>query len=961
MNEYDDDDKDRFVVEDVVKGSSSSSNSRSNSRSNSGSNANGRIIRKKGGALGDWEGFVVKCAYTIVHLIIYLVLAVRSGTDLNVAFKERDYFYLIWTHSIFISTFIVFFIAASKSPGYSDDLPASPPNNNSNNRHINNNNNNNSNYINNNNSNNNSSSNKSKLKRSDDEFADDNDDHHRQSLEFDINSNNKDDEQIEEDYNVNKDNEMDQLLDSLESNNNKDKESGEDQPYCNICKRNVLIRSKHCKRCNRCILKYDHHCFFIGCCVGQYNHKSFCIFLVVQLVLLILGFQIALTGIHSAPTWKDWVLANLQTMNLCTLHNKELDVLCSDCNEIICYRCLISKHNQHRALHTEDINQSILDIDYSVVVSELDKDINNKTNDEKEAENKNKDNDTVVSTDSDNNKDKVNIIQKRIEWLWNKVKGTTKYIQKMTDIENHITDHFKQCYEMLMKEERAMKKPIIDELDEYKEKLHRLIKEIQSLYNIIQSITPTLIPNNDDHELRENHKNNNNKNNNDSNNGNNDYDILEDKSINYELPSIIESIKQSKSLDQFIHNNSNTIFSLHQQKNNEITEYINKNKIINMNKRHKNNDNTKSIDSNNKDNIILEILRKHFDNHKIKDYHLTNIGGSITSSDYRKKQCFFDGIKLFIQKSINVDFEEYEAVNLKYFITMDDDSVFSIYKCNFENGSQMELLEKESNQLREMLGGIDDSGSFIIGSSNSTIYIFSMISNHFIVYSIIDNTLREATYHLGFDLSFDGQPVTQYVDPFYLYFYGRSHDYTLSMIRFNTILEEFEVLRADEDARYIIPIALFSDSDFLESKSYSMYYDKTSHEICLVKYQMFSTQAISRHVIASEVFPRYVTYYFNGDNKVYLYYGDENSEYFLKIGFGRVILIENLATIEGLAMTDVPNELLILPTMIEVDETIYLFTTDKSFKYSLFSKDWEESPLTTTNIKYIHNIDKSYY
>ncbi|EFA81411.1 hypothetical protein PPL_05396 [Heterostelium album PN500] len=48
-------------------------------------------------------------------------------------------------------------------------------------------------------------------------------------------------------------------------------------------------------------------------------------------------------------------------MTKCVTHDKKLDILCSDCNLVICYRCLTSNYIQHRILHTDDIKQLLLD------------------------------------------------------------------------------------------------------------------------------------------------------------------------------------------------------------------------------------------------------------------------------------------------------------------------------------------------------------------------------------------------------------------------------------------------------------------------------------------------------------------------------------------------------------------------------------------------------------------------
>ncbi|EFA78899.1 hypothetical protein PPL_08367 [Heterostelium album PN500] len=636
-------------------------------------------------------------------------------------------------------------------------------------------------------------------------------------------------------------------------------------------------------------------------------------------------------------------------MKQCVIHKEKLDILCSDCNVVICYRCQLSKHKQHYTLHTDEIKQSILDIDYSVSTN------NDKIDSENEKKNNNiskdKNND---STDKD--KDNSNIIQKRIEWLWNKSKESVNHIQKLSEIENEISDHFKQYYEMLMKEENKLKQPIIDELDQTKQQLDQIIKEIQSLNNIIQSITPTLKPDPKSNDIDKLDDNNNNS---------NEYDILSDSTINYSLPILIESIKQSTTLEQFIHNNSNTIFNIKQQNNNEIIEYLNNNNEINKNKRHKNNNNIKT---NNNDNSILEIIRHHFDQYKIDIRHILNKNDdyiSVTKS--QKNQSYFNGIRHFIKESLQVNFNN--SKETRYIITKDKDNVISLYNCDFTTGNQMELMENESKQLMKWVKQMEkyqDTISVFFASSNTTIYLFTREISKFIAYSINDNTFREGSFckHDEFDFIYR---VSTFASGMYLYFYGidRGRDDQTTIIRFNTFLEEFEQFQHDNTfSRRTIPIAMFElATDDSENYLYTIYYDSFNREMVLVEYQMFSTVIENTYDIPIATVPTFVSYCYDGESNVYLYYGDAKSDYFIQINLYKMEDDpEELKTIKGRAKVTeaIENQVLVLTPMIyeyvENDEKLYLFTNERNYVYSINNNQWKQSHLKTSNVRMITDL-----
>ncbi|EFA78883.1 hypothetical protein PPL_08351 [Heterostelium album PN500] len=648
-------------------------------------------------------------------------------------------------------------------------------------------------------------------------------------------------------------------------------------------------------------------------------------------------------------------------MTQCIEHNKDLDLLCTVCNVIICYRCLVSKHNEHHTLHIDDIKQSLLNIDYSVVIDKNKKEKNN-NNDNNNEDDKDQDKDIIdidkIKDDNNKNDDKDNnsnsnynndMIKMRIEWLWEKVNNTVNHIQTLTEMENEISNHFKRYYEMLMKEESKLKKPFTDEIEKTKQQLDKLIKEIQSLHNIIQSITPTL----KSHEKDSNDL--------DNNNIKDDNGILSDSTINYSLETLIESIEQSKSLEQFIHNNSNTIFNIQQQNNNEIIEYLKNNNEINKNKRHKNNDNNKTDNNNLQDYSILEIIRNHINNHRINDKDLEHMNcGDVSVSESSKHLGYFDGIRHFIQKSIDVEFYLKQPNNNRYIIATDeeDDLNITFYKCKFESRNQLELMEKESNELAGLIDSFTNQ-IIIFASSNTTIYIFFIFS--FVAYSMIDGAFRVVEFQSSSHLArFLGQPTSYYVDPFYIYFYGRTLKGTM-IVRFNTMLGEFEHLYSDSQLN-ITPVAIFNEFYDPEMHRYTIHYDSQSKQIVLVLYVSFST-IVKRtlSIVHDVVSPKYISYLFRGEKMVYIYYGDGKLDYFLHVNFNLAPLkleIKKLDAIGGCAIPDAQNnELLVLPPIIyneeKHDEKMYLFTKDESFVYSQKGRQWKKSHIKTTNIKFI--------
>lgn len=51
--------------------------------------------------------------------------------------------------------------------------------------------------------------------------------------------------------------------------------------YCERCRRDVALASKHCSVCDRCCFEFDHHCNFLNNCIGSKNYKPFLALVIV--------------------------------------------------------------------------------------------------------------------------------------------------------------------------------------------------------------------------------------------------------------------------------------------------------------------------------------------------------------------------------------------------------------------------------------------------------------------------------------------------------------------------------------------------------------------------------------------------------------------------------------------------------------------------------------------------------
>lgn len=80
--------------------------------------------------------------------------------------------------------------------------------------------------------------------------------------------------------------------------------------FCDICKINQPIRSRHCEECGRCIRKFDHHCPWLETCIGERNHGYFWAFLFVTNILVGWTSVLVCQAFYNYSPWTLWMYHN---------------------------------------------------------------------------------------------------------------------------------------------------------------------------------------------------------------------------------------------------------------------------------------------------------------------------------------------------------------------------------------------------------------------------------------------------------------------------------------------------------------------------------------------------------------------------------------------------------------------------------------------------------------------------
>ncbi|EFA84887.1 hypothetical protein PPL_01880 [Heterostelium album PN500] len=605
-------------------------------------------------------------------------------------------------------------------------------------------------------------------------------------------------------------------------------------------------------------------------------------------------------------------------MKKCSQHQDfDLDILCLDCNVIICKSCL-NHHNKHTIKNINEIKQSLLNINYNITYSNDDVD-DSDDSDDNDDNNKNENNNNNNNSTKENN-----VFQERLQWLWNQVKVSTEQIEELTSHEDRITEQFQMYFEMLMLEERRLKKPIVDEIDNVKQHLDNYIKEIQSLYNIIQQQikqTSTKVV----EEVEEDHKQI-------------EKEIKEDITINYELPAIIESLEQSESLDQFIHHNSNTIF------------YVNKQISKNDNNFNNNNDNN----DNHNECTILDIIENHNIQYKKKNSELEIVDYDVMTNDERYQYT----VRNYILESIVVQCcrtEEQRAANPKhsFFVQMSSDNKPVLSLLPKDEDGVLQSMKTESDMIASCLDQVKPTSVHLVASKHTIYMLHSERGKKgeakIIAYSpttkILDDCYLTDIYRMPCHVTMLN-PVMWY-DCYsnYIYLYGKS-SLGITHARINTLNYVYEDLLLLEDPLNVLPIGIYTD--YHSSGLFTLLYNSQFKSFKLKEYFIVGMIGQIDHTIAKNIVPTFISqgYY---DKAIYLYIGANPNHKFLKIDISNFPDVD--PTTKELKTID-PNEnvkallnnrLLLTPMAFDNDnKEIYLFTENQCFVYSIKENVWRK-------------------
>ncbi|EFA77746.1 hypothetical protein PPL_09403 [Heterostelium album PN500] len=302
-------------------------------------------------------------------------------------------------------------------------------------------------------------------------------------------------------------------------------------------------------------------------------------------------------------------------MERCNTHQKSLKLICLNCHMILCSRCT-PLHNGHSFDHIDDIKTILININN-----------NNQSNSSQINSNQII---TINSIGDNKNTNKItgifSDIQTNVELLYSSVKSKVSLYQELTKTENDITSKFQELHDYLVVQEHKLKKPIITDKEIIEQQINNQLCELKSLNTIINQIKKQLNTKNgintttNINSTTTTTTTNNNNNNINTNVDNNlissttinqtsnltaitqlqpleldvDSDIdasistddtmsVADTTDRYHLSSIIKSMEESLSFNDFLHKNNSTLFyqpSDNTNNNNNNNNNIN-NSIVN--------------------------------------------------------------------------------------------------------------------------------------------------------------------------------------------------------------------------------------------------------------------------------------------------------------------------------------------------------------------------------------------
>ncbi|GAM19150.1 hypothetical protein SAMD00019534_023250 [Acytostelium subglobosum LB1] len=180
---------------------------------------------------------------------------------------------------------------------------------------------------------------------------------------------------------------------------------------------------------------------------------------------------------------------NNDDMTRCQRHGKILEMLCIDCQQLVCSSCVVIDHKKH-------------ELDFVDVIKELITE--KKCND---------------------------MFDKRLQSLWTSVQEHAAIYKSLSDTRKQIHDYFKELHEFLVIEEHKLMSPVNKQIDETQSSINNIIDEIRDISTLFNLSTNASI---------------------DNDNHNNDMHVDEHSDKPDNSNSKVESIQSCTTLEEFI-------------------------------------------------------------------------------------------------------------------------------------------------------------------------------------------------------------------------------------------------------------------------------------------------------------------------------------------------------------------------------------------------------------------------
>ncbi|EFA78832.1 hypothetical protein PPL_08296 [Heterostelium album PN500] len=239
-------------------------------------------------------------------------------------------------------------------------------------------------------------------------------------------------------------------------------------------------------------------------------------------------------------------------MNICSNHKRTYELICCDCNVLMCSACT-PQHRLHLFYHIDGIK------------SEINSSNNNNNN-----------------SNNSSNIPSLLDIQSNIKTTFDSLRSAVKEYQQLQQTEDEISNRFKDLHEFLVLEEHKLKKPIIDNKEHLEQQIKSQTTIMKSL-NLMNHQLNNLISDDTDNIQQ------------DQSTKTTTSSLSADTTDCYQISTIMTSISQSSSHNEFIQNN-NTLFNLND--NRYSINKIDDHSLLNVILEHNN-----TLKSNNHNNI----------------------------------------------------------------------------------------------------------------------------------------------------------------------------------------------------------------------------------------------------------------------------------------------------------------------------------------------------------------------